>query len=487
MSFSTAIGALSKAAFRIEGGATSGTGLQSTTYPISETTADAEEVLLKSSDQLHLLSESIEEEFVWVPDNTMTGTPGADRTDNVSIMVSGTIELSGFYDGMDAIIACAMGLEQGQPGDGPVAQNATDLTDSGSSAAGTWDDASTPFDSGDIGMFIQCDDSSSDIEGQVRRIDGFTDSNTVSITPNWTVTPSLTQSGKMAQEWLHTFELTNDLQDEDWDVVDGNYNTAGIGASGDRIVRRGTLGLKKANSIPVVYRSTMINSLTFNFNATDGLTLSAEILAFSRDVASGTNTTGTSDSWAFDHASPLFVENEKIMFSDADHFRINTFANGELDSNDDYGISDFSLTINNQLKGDDQSVISGLRRIQPGRNAQREITFSFTLPRTSTDQFTTWMQAKTILTAELSVSGSTIASSARNITFYMASLQLLTVSSPIGGPGIVPTVVTARCLTPDSALSGTPNPAAFPPRSELMIETLNQNPYSAFRDQNREY
>ncbi|KKL84354.1 hypothetical protein LCGC14_1965610, partial [marine sediment metagenome] len=51
-----AIGALSKAAARIESDA----GMVSASYPTTEATADTEEVLLKSSDQLPFTSEGLD-------------------------------------------------------------------------------------------------------------------------------------------------------------------------------------------------------------------------------------------------------------------------------------------------------------------------------------------------------------------------------------------------------------------------------------------
>ncbi|KKL58886.1 hypothetical protein LCGC14_2220890, partial [marine sediment metagenome] len=197
-----AVGAFSKAAFRIE----SDRGLVNATYPTTVAEADTEEVLLKSSDQINLLSESLKENLTFEQDVTLLGTPGIPNTDLVSILPTGSLEIRGFYDGLDAIIAAAMGFEKPLATDSPIAQNSTALTSSASSAAGTWDDSGTPFASGDVGKFIRV--TSRTAEGQVRRISGFTDSNTVTITPNWDVTPDNTTTAVMAQEWLHLFELS---------------------------------------------------------------------------------------------------------------------------------------------------------------------------------------------------------------------------------------------------------------------------------------
>ncbi|KKN47796.1 hypothetical protein LCGC14_0659170 [marine sediment metagenome] len=478
------IGALSKCAVRIESDA----GMVSASFPTTEATADTEEVLLKSSDQLPFMSEGLDENFAWSPEETLDGSPGASSTENISILDDGPIELQGYYDGIDAILACAMGFELPDATASPTALSSTALTSSASSAAGTWDDSGTPFASGDVGKFIRV--TSRTAEGQVRRISGFTDSNTVSISPNWDVTPDNTTTGVMAQEWRHLFECSNNLEDELWTNVYSSYPTGGVGTSNDQILRRMTVGFTKHSTTPQVHRSAMVNVLTIKLDKTNGLTLSSELMAFNKDLSSATNGAASADNWAFDHASPLFVENERIVFSHVDHFRVDTFANGAMTSADNWGIDEFEIAINNQLKGDDQSVSSTPWRVQPGRNAMREITGTFKLPRYSSDQFNTWLTAKTPLTLELSISGSTIENVARNISIFVPQLILETVSTPVSGPGIVPITVGFRAISPSTELVGSSpfdEVGLTAPRSELLIETLNQNPFNLFRDQQKSY
>ena len=476
-----AIGALSKSAFRIE----SDQGMVTGAYPTTEATADAEEVLLKSSDLIPMRSEGVEERRGYQPIETLLGTPGIEGSDLTSIMADGPEELMGYYDGLDAIIACALGFELGNATDSPTAQNSQALTSTASGAT-SYKDAGNPFVSGDVGEFIKV--TSGAAEGQVRRISAYVGVGEVTVTPAWDSIPANATTAVMAQEWLHTFELANHLHDELWTDEYSSYPTGGVGTASDKILRRGTLGFLKWSTTPWVFRSAMINSLTIRLAPATGLVITAEYLAFNLDRASATNGAASPDNWALDNASGLFVANETIVFSDVDYFRVDSFANGEMTSADNHGIDEFEITINNNLKGDDQSANTGSFREQPARNASREVTGRIRIPRYAADTFLDWHDADTILVGILSLSGSTIATSARNFKVFLPSFKLEAPSAPVSGPGIVPQSYAVRCVTPASAPpTGFPTQNLTAPRSELMIQMLNQNPFSMLRDQNKEY
>lgn len=487
-----AIGALSKAAFRV--GSDQGMA-GSAAYPTTEATADTEEMLLKSSDQLTFLSEGIVEERRHELDETMDGTPATTGMDETAIMGGGSLELNGFYDGLDQLIFCALGFEKPDADGSPVGQNTTALTASASVAASTWDDTGTPFVSGDVGKFIKENDTGDAAGGSVRRISVFTDSNTVTITPDWNApargNSALVVSGDtaiMTREWLHTFECSNNLNLELWTDVFSAYSTTGIQATNDEIIRYGTLGFLKFSTTPWVWRAVMVNSITFRFVAGEGMTVSTGLIPFNLDRSSSTNGASSADNWAFDHASAVFEANERIVFSDIDHFRIDSFSTGTALTNaDDMGISAFEITINNNLKGDDQDVVSGKFRVEPTRSAHREITGSITLPRYNADTFFVWEQANTLLMAHLQSTGSTIASSARKFEIYINSLRLEAGRASISGSGVVQQTFNFRALSPTGAPASFPTATLTSPRSEIFIRTLNQNPYNSGLDQQQSY
>ena len=487
-----AVGSLSKAAFRV-GSDLSMDG--SATYPTTEATADNEEMLLKLSDQLTFISEGVVEERRHELDETMVGTPATTNTDETAIMGGGPLELNAFYDGLDQLIFCALGFEKPDPDGSPVGQNTTALTASGAIGASDWDDSGTPFASGDVGKFIKVNDTGASAGGSVRRISAFTDSNTVTITPNWNVPARgnsalvvAADTAVMDTEWLHTFECSNNLNLELWTDVFSAYDVTGIQAANDEIIRYGTLGFLKFSTTPWVWRAVMVNSITFRFVAGEGMTVSIELIPFNLDRSSGTNGAASADSWAFDHSSAVFEANERIVFSDIDHFRIDDFSTGSaLTSADNMGISAFEITINNNLKGDDMDAVSGKFRVEPTRSAHREITGSITLPRYNADTFFSWEAADTLLMAHLQSTGSTITANARKFEIFINSLKLEAGKASISGAGVVQQTFNFRALSPTGAPASFPTATLTAPRSELFIRTLNQNPFNSGLDQQQEY
>ena len=109
------LGTLAKAAFRLEGKSVSGTGMASTDYPQQPDTvsphADEEEVLLKGSDLIPLLAESLEEEHQFELDETLNSSPAIGNMDRVALLGGGSVDVQGTYEGLDQLIAAAMGYE----------------------------------------------------------------------------------------------------------------------------------------------------------------------------------------------------------------------------------------------------------------------------------------------------------------------------------------------------------------------------------------
>ena len=487
------LGTNAKAAFRIEGSSITGPDITNADYPTTEAEADTEEVLLDGYDLVPLLSEGVEEAYGYEPDNTLLGNASVQALDNISIEGGGSLECLGLYDGLDALIACALGFEAGRATASPDSVNPTALT-GGSMAAGTWVDAATPFASGDVGKFIRVTSGAG--EGQVRRISAYNSTSSVDVTPNWDVTPSATNTAEMDQEYEHLFECSNRLSDELHASVDASYPNGGVGdSSNDQILRRGTLGIRKQSTTPWVWRSVMVNSMSLQASAKSGLTASFDLIPFNLDRASATNGADSDDNWTFNE-SPLFTpsENERVLFNHLGgngFLRIDTFANGAMTSADEYGISEFNIQVNNNLKVDDQDSLSTPYRVEPARGGHREVTGSFTLPRYAADTFFAWLKADTILQMHVCFAGSTIDSGQRKFEIFISSLKLSSGSSPVGGPDVLTQTFDFQAITPASAptfiASGNPTQILTAPRSEIMIRTTNQNPFNMFRDQNKEY
>ncbi|GAF82230.1 unnamed protein product, partial [marine sediment metagenome] len=349
------LGTTSKGAFRIE----SDQGMVTGTYPVSEAKADLEEVLLDGYDQIPLASESVTENRENEVAETLLGTPAISHHDLVAVLPEGGIDIHGFYDGLDQLIACVMGYEHPGTDAAPVFPDYTkgtaEKTGECNGVTGNTkliDDEASQFLVGDIGKFVQLYGANA-ASGQIRRISAHVGTDELTVDTAWDVNPiDGTTLYKISQEFQHLYELSNLLQEELWTDIYALYPVTGVGTTNDKIFRRGTLGFWKGGSKPWIWRSCFINSITFNFSARSGMVININAIPFNLDRDSATNSS-TAANWKFSE-SPLFspAENERILFnhlSGSGYLRIGTFAGGAMDATDEYGISDFSITINNNL------------------------------------------------------------------------------------------------------------------------------------------
>ena len=492
-----ALGTKAKAAFRLGSDA----GIINGAYPTTEATADTQETVLDGYDQIPLANESITEGRENEVGETLLGTPAVSHHDQVAIMPGGSVELHGFYDGLDQILAAVMGYEHPGTDAAPISP---DYTKGTAEIAGTCkgtqdsthlnDTTSTPFSAGDVGKFIQLYGANS-AAGQIRRITAYVNTGSVTIGTAWDVTPTADSTTyRVSQEFQHFYELSKQLQDELWTSEYAAYPTTGVGGATDKIIRHGTLGFQKYATKPWVWRGCYINSITFNFSARSGMTISLDVVPFNLERDSATNATTTG--WGFSE-SALFspAENERILFnhlSGSGYLRIGEFGEGVMDSTDEYGISDFSITLNNNLKVDDQDANTGDYRVEPARGNHREVTGSFTLPRYASDTFQDWASDQDILMAHIKFAGSTISTIARAFEIFIGSFKLESPAAPISGAEPVKQTYSFRALIPASNppfITGDTNPTQYQtaPRSELMIRTTNQCGFNFLRDQNKEY
>ena len=474
-------GSLAKAGFRVE----SDQGMVSGSYPTNGTTADAEEVEVKSFDQIPFVSESVEESHAFENDETLTGSPSVDSTDRVSIISGGSVSCSGVYDGLTQLIGCAMGYEKPSGTGYPTYLNATSLT-SGSSGAGTFVNNTGAFASGDVGKYIRITSGSG--EGQVRRISAFTSNTTVSVTPNWSVAPSSGNTASMSNEFKHVFELAKDMHDQKWTELYASYPTGGVGTANDKILRRGTFSvLKSSTAKPWVWRSAMVNSMSITASAGSGVAIDFDMMPFDLDRASGTNSYANTANYDFS-ASATDCQ-EKIMFSDIDHFRVGAYSSSELTSSNNIGISEFSINVNNNLQNDSQDATSGLYAVQPTRNGTREVSGSITLPRYEADTLVDFLANNTELMADLKFSGSTMSNSARSFRIYINSMRLVSKAVPVSGSGVLTQSFDFQAYVPTSN-AGYPNcPATGQDAGDQEITVVMENrfPFNPLQDQNAEY
>ena len=478
----TGLGILAKAAFRLEN---KRSDLVNTTYPTTPTLADGEESILGGADLLPFKSESLEESYEISYDETLIGGAGTPGQDVTGILPAGGLALSVRYDALDQLIGAALGFELPTATASPTYENNQALSSTAGSTVSTFTNVGAVFTdtATDAGKFIRIISGLG--EGQVRKITTVNSTTDVDVTPNWAVTPGNTDAGLMAIEFEHTFECSNQLKDQLFTDVYSAYPLGGVGAAGDQIIRRGTLGIEKNQATgPWIYRGCLVNSLTFTAEAGQELTINANLIPFDLDRSSAVNTASTT--WDWDFNSSALEADERIVFSDTSYIRIDAASGGALDATDNRCISSWTLNINNNMQADDQSACTGKYRIEPARAGMREITGSFTVPRYETDTFINWKDAETPLIAEIAIVGSTLTTSSRSMTIFVNSFKITKAGAPVQGAGVISQTFDFRALIPVTTPTGFPA-QNLTPKSEITIQTLNQNPFNVFRDQNAEY
>ena len=92
--------------------------------------------------------------------------------------------------------------------------------------------------------------------------------------------------------------------------------------------------------------------------------------------------------------------------------------------------------------------------------------------------------------AQIQFQGSTMETIARKFEIFLSSIVLTKGSAPVGGPDALTQSFEFTALVPAGQpywSDGTPVQNITAPRSEMVIQVTNQNPYHMLRDQNKEY
>ena len=125
-----------------------------------------------------------------------------------------------------------------------------------------------------------------------------------------------------------------------------------------------------------------------------------------------------------------------------------------LSSADNLPISDFTLTINNNLKVDDQTTVSGLYIAEPHRSGFREITGTITVPRYTSNTSLTDYQADTLLMASAVFEGSTLTGSGvglkNTLKLWLHALKITNHNEPIAGPDAITQTFNFKCFYPST-------------------------------------
>jgi len=225
-----------------------------------------------------------------------------------------------------------------------------------------------------------------------------------------------------AGAYAHLFECDYDLQDMAW-VATEDRAVNGWGAT-DRKVRRGQIGFCKQVT-DWVFNSVMVNKVTISGNPSE-IKIAFELIGYDlyRGAYNSANWTLPAGSTALALFSQLVAKvGERAGGAGA----LTTFAP-----------SSFEISINNNLKGDDQTTTSGVHIVQPVRAGMQEIAFKLEFPRYNSDltSLAGWAELNTELAASLVFTGPQIAVTGFYHTWelYMSSVRAKIPASPINGP-----------------------------------------------------
>ena len=263
------------------------------------------------------------------------------------------------------------------------------------------------------------------------------------------------------EAFAHLFELDEALQDQAWDAAE--LDGYALPSANDRKVRRGMLGFKKATDY--VTSSCMVNKMTITGTPSE-VKVSFELIGY--DVVTGAY---NSANWTAPTGSPALALFQQAV--------VNVAARAGGVPATEYGINGWELTVNNNLKADDQSTESAPNILIPIRNGPREVTLKLDFPRynSTIDVLHAFADANTELAASIVLTGPVIAGAyTYSWGFYMSSLRAITSSTSIGGGGVIPSSIEFEAARPggsDVFDGATYNSITLMKDSELVVQINN--------------
>lgn len=264
----------------------------------------------------------------------------------------------------------------------------------------------------------------------------------------------------VAGVYKHTFELDENIGTKSWAAGDGILAGSGY-LAGDNKVRRGTLCIDKSVSI-WEFASAMINSITIHGDS-KGVRVDLDLVPYNIDRASAVNTASTTWSIPDDDWESVLFQDMAIWIDDYSEVTA-------LTSADAVGVSEFSITLNNNLKIYQDSV-SGLHIAEPRREGKRQVTGSFTFPRYESDDFIDKLTGDDPMMAMIRFVGSEIASTGyyRTLWIWLPNLKFDKVDAPVSNSGLLSVTHEFTAFLPDAAPAGFPTQAT----KEMLIQLQN--------------
>jgi len=116
-----------------------------------------------------------------------------------------------------------------------------------------------------------------------------------------------------------------------------------------------------------------------------------------------------------------------------------------LAAGDAQAISEFELTLNNNLAIDHYTTTSGVKIAEPFRNGKGTVTFRFTLPRYSANTFVDARDNETKLQADITFTGATLGGGNYELKFEFPTVKVTSAEYAINDEGLIQHVVECKC------------------------------------------
>jgi len=183
----------------------------------------------------------------------------------------------------------------------------------------------------------------------------------------------------------------------------------------------------------------MINTLTLNSSATG--------VFWDLDIIAKETTLTTTHRAAL--AALTYSESDPRLFHQDDlQFRIGDTADA-LAADDEIGVSDLNLSLNNKLVVDEKTSESGLYISIPVPNGKPELSLSFTIPRLEAQTLIDAQMAGTKMQADIIFTGAAVGVGNYTMTINLPTLYILTAPTNIGGEELINVPATCQCVRND--------------------------------------
>jgi len=243
--------------------------------------------------------------------------------------------------------------------------------------------------------------------------------------------------------YAHLFECDYDLQDRPW--LSGDDRVAGGWSANDRKVCRGQIGFRKQVT-DFVFGSSMVNKMTLSGNPKE-MKIAFDLIGYDFYL-SGYN----SANWTLPAGSQALAIYPQVVFM------IGTRAGGTAGLLP-YGPSSYEISVDNNLKGDDQTNASGTHILQPTRGGMQVFTFKLTFPRYNSGltSLLGWADDNTELAGSIAIGGTSAAPQIGTSGFYhawnffMSSIRAKNPQVPITGPAPLTVTVEFEVFRPSGS------------------------------------